>query len=123
MSVETVDLKNYKRLTKQEKLIAITTLKPIYSGKPSEDALYNRLAELEDKIEDGTLVESSEVLSQQELKEIRQEVIKEFIQEICKELWDVRRTPDGKKIHCGDITSIDLWRIAKNKFGIEVKND
>lgn len=123
MSVETVDLKNYTRLTKQEKLIAITTLKPIYSGKPSEYALYNRLAELEDRIEDGTLVESSEVLSQQELKETRQEAIKEFIQEICKELWDIRITPDRKMIECGDITSIDLWRIAKNKFGIEVKND
>lgn len=62
MSVETVDLKNYKRLTKQEKLVAVTTLKPIYSGKPSEYALYNRLAELEDKIEDGTLVPRYSIL-------------------------------------------------------------
>ena len=123
MSVETVDLKNYKRLTKQEKLVAITTLKPIYSGKPSEYALYNRLAELEDKIEDGTLVELSEVLPQQKLKEIQQDVIKEFIQEICKELWDIGRTPDRKVFNCGDITSIDLWRIAKNRFGVEVDND
>lgn len=123
MSVETIDLKNYKRLTKQEKLIAITILKPIYSGKPSEYELYNRLSELEDKIEDGTLVDASDMISKQKLNELQKETVEEFIQEVCKELWDIRRTSNGKIIHCGDITSVDLWKIAKNKFGVEVNND
>lgn len=47
----------YVRLTKKEKLIATTTKGPVYSNIPERDELYNRLAELEDKIEDGTLVE------------------------------------------------------------------
>lgn len=46
----------YARLTKKEKLIATTTKGPVYSNVPERDELYNRLAELEDKIEDGTLV-------------------------------------------------------------------
>ena len=47
----------YVRLTKKEKLIATTTKGPVYSNIPERDELYNRLAELEDKIEDGTLIE------------------------------------------------------------------
>lgn len=47
----------YVRLTKKEKLIATTTKGPVYSNIPERDELYNRLAELEDKIENGTLRE------------------------------------------------------------------
>ena len=46
----------YVRLTKKEKLIATTTKGPVYSDIPERDELYNRLAELEDKIEDSVVL-------------------------------------------------------------------
>ena len=50
----------YVRLTKKEKLIATTTKGPVYSNIPERDELYNRLAELEDKIEDSVVLSREE---------------------------------------------------------------
>lgn len=47
----------------------------------------------------------------------KKKTVKKFIKEICKELWNIGRTPEGKTFNCGDITTVDLWRIAEKEFG------
>lgn len=52
-------------------------------------------------------------------KSEKKKTVKKFIKEICKELWNIGRTPEGKTFNCGDITSVDLWKIAEKEFGIK----
>lgn len=55
-------MSKYKRLTKTERLIAVTPVKPIYTSITYEE-LYRRLEDIEDKIESGELVKSTKKLS------------------------------------------------------------
>ena len=50
----------------------------------------------------------------------KKQAVKEFAESIIKELWDIRIDNNGKQFKCGDLTSKDVWRIAK-KFGVEVE--
>ena len=59
----------YVRLTKKEKLIATTTKGPVYSNIPERDESYNRLAELEDKIEDSVVLSRKEYEAYKKLAE------------------------------------------------------
>lgn len=51
---------------------------------------------------------------------IRKNAVKEFAESIIKELWDIGIDSNGKQFKCGDLTSKDVWRIAK-QFGVEVE--
>lgn len=51
-------MSKYKRLTKTERLIAVTPVKPIYTSITYEE-LYKRPEDIEDKIESGELVKSA----------------------------------------------------------------
>lgn len=48
-----------------------------------------------------------------ELKKEKIEQLKQFAESICRELWDVRVDSNGEQFKCGDLTSKDVWRIAK----------
>ena len=122
----------YVRLTKKEKLIATTTKGPVYSNIPERDELYNRLAELEDKIDDGTLIElhkDSVVLSRKEYEKLKYTWItdsdaykkgcKETTEKIFKMLiskLDSNQFLSGKRI----IMEVDVENLAK-QFDVEIK--
>ena len=129
----------YVRLTKKEKLIAATTKGPVYSNIPERDELYNRLAELEDKIEDGTLIElhkDSVVLSREELskkyvsrdtydaeikyrKVLEKRARKETAEKIFKMLiskLESNQFLSGKRI----IMEVDVENLAK-QFDVEIE--
>lgn len=55
------------------------------------------------------------------VKQAVKDTAKEFSKEICRALWNRGKTPDGKVFDYGDLTSIDVWDIAKEKFGVEVE--
>lgn len=46
--------------------------------------------------------------------------LKQFAESICRELWNVGVNGNGKQFKYGDLTSKDVWRIAK-QFGVEVE--
>lgn len=48
------------------------------------------------------------------------QAVKEFAESIINELLDIGIYNNGKQLKCGDLTSKDIWRIAK-KFGVEVE--
>lgn len=101
-----------------------------------EQGKFDAIAEL--KI-DGKVVLTKEeynalLLEQKRLKEIvdripcgyeqkdkaRKETVKEFAEGIIKMLWNRGRDADGKMFEYGDLTSIDVWELAK-QFGAEVE--
>lgn len=60
------------------------------------------------------------VITKDELKQYKAQAVKEFAESIIKELWDIGIDSNGKQFKCGDLTSKDVWRIAK-QFGVEVE--
>ena len=61
-----------------------------------------------------------EIISKEE-KQDEKDTAKEFAELICKQLWNRGKTADGKTFEYGDLTSIDVWEIAKERYGVEVK--
>lgn len=56
-----------------------------------------------------------DVITKAELKQYKAQAVKEFAESIINELLD-----NGKQFKCRDLTSKDIWSIAK-KFGVEVE--
>lgn len=56
------------------------------------------------------------------VEKARKETAKEFAEGIIKMLWNRGRAADGKMFEYGDLTSIDVWEIAK-QFGVEVEDE
>lgn len=53
---------------------------------------------------------------------VRKETAKEFAEGIIKMLWNRGRAADGKMFEYGDLTSIDVWELAK-QYGVEVQDE
>lgn len=57
----------------------------------------------------------------EQITQAREQAIKDFAESICRELWNVGVDDNGKQFKYGDLTSKDVWRIAKRQLGAETK--
>ena len=114
-------MSEYKRLTEKD---GATRVMSQWAGTSNELKIYRRLAELEDKIMNGTLVETpykEEMAGYKKSAEIRKETAKEILQELydhCFELVDPF-CDDCEECY-GSCDKYYILAIAK-QYGVEVE--
>ena len=72
------------------------------------------------KTENGHFERNMKSVLEIEKENIRKETAKEFADDIISQLWNRGRDKDGKMFDYGDLTSKEVWRIAKY-YGVEVE--
>ena len=107
-----------ERLTEKDK----KNVDIIHTAMNDHIKLQKQVDELTDKLKKILLgVKADEMLVAKGVEQAVKDTAKKYAKAICKELWNRGKTPDGKMFDYGDLTSIDVWRIAKEQFGVEVE--
>ena len=118
-------------MTDKEKQIEEMARIIMYAPYPDADSQAERIFNAGyRKIPEGSVIVSKQIWEEHiEKREkankifeerVRQETAREFAKGICKMLWHRCKDENGKTFDYGDLTSIDVYEIAK-QFGVEVE--